>query len=125
MNTLRPPVLIGQIVGDWASALEVIGTVAALAAAITLGIVVFVRVRNRWRQLAEEPIPEAPIETYQQMLDAGLIDAQEFKRIVAQVGNRPAPAVVPPRAPATGIRAGPPPQPTDFQAGPPPGPPSD
>jgi len=121
MGTPRPPVLAGLVVTDWASTLEVAGTVTLLATVIVLGVAVFIWARN-WRQrLAEEATNnEEHIESYQQLLDEGLIDDAEFERIRARLGQATdPPATPPPQPPATGIREGQPPRPTDFRAGPP------
>jgi uncharacterized membrane protein YccC len=135
MGTSRPPVLTGLVVADLASALEVIGAVALLATLIGLGVAVFVWARF-WRQRPDEATTEEQLESYQYMLDEGLIDPQEFERIRARLRQTPdaagatlAPTPEPPPTGMTGIRAGQPPQPTDFRAGPPappaPEPPSD
>jgi hypothetical protein len=90
VSTLRsPPILVGLVFADQPSALEVIGTVVAFAGAIGLGVAVFVWMRNWRRRLAEEAAPEEPIETYQQMLDEGLIEAEEFERIAARLREKP------------------------------------
>src|SRR6516165_9991547 len=120
VSTLRsPPILVALVfaeIADLGPTLEVIGTVAALLAAIGAGVWAFVWMRNWRRQLAEEAISDEPIETYQQMLDDGLIDDQEFERIAARLQTGPTPAAPLPLgarlgAPETGVRAGQPPQP--------------
>ena len=103
--------------------LEVIVTVLLLAGAIGLGVAVFVWTRNWRRQLNEEPTIETQIESYRTMLDEGVIDDDEYDRIVAQLEGRSV-------APETGIHPGPPPEggtpeggtprPTDFRPGLPP-----
>ena len=102
-------------------ALQVIATVLMLAGAVGLGVAVFLWARS-WRQkLNEEPTIEAQIDSYRTMLNDGLLEQQEFERIVAQLEGRPV-------DPPTGIRPGLPPRPTDFRPGPPPdgdAPPSD
>jgi hypothetical protein len=83
MGTPRLPALAGLIVADLAAVLEVAGVVALFAATIGMGVAVFVWARNWRRRIAEESTTEEPIETYQNMLDEGLLDPQEFERILA------------------------------------------
>ena len=122
MSTPRSlPILVGVVFADQPSALEVIGTVTALVAAIGLGVFVFAWMRNWRKRLAEESDPEEPVETYQQMLNEGLIDAAEFERIAGRLREKPQDTA--PSGADTGIRNGPPPG--DIAAGPPPaGPPT-
>jgi hypothetical protein len=90
MGTPRLPALAGLVFADdKATTLEIIGVVAGFAAAIGAGVAVFVWARNWRRQLAEESTTEEPIETYQLMLDEGLIDPQEFDRIQARLHRPP------------------------------------
>jgi len=128
VSTLRsPPILVALVfaeIADLGQTLEVIGTIAGLLAAIGVGVWAFVWMRNWRRRLADEAISEEPIETYQQMLDDGLIDDQEFDRIAARLQTGPPPAAPLSQgghldAPQTGVRAGQPTQPTDIQANPP------
>jgi hypothetical protein len=100
MGTPRLPALAGLVFADLAKTLEVIGVVAAFAAAIGAGVAVFVWARNWRRRIAEETTTEEPIETYQVMLDEGLIDPQEFDRIQARLHRPPdVPAEPPPPDP--------------------------
>ncbi len=122
MSTPHPLILGGWIVADLTATLGVIASVLLLAGVIGLGVAVFVWAR-KWRQrLGEEPTIEAQIESYRHMLNDGVIDDDEFDRIVAQLQGRPA-------SPSTGIAPGLPPRPadrhsTDLRPGPaPPGPP--
>jgi len=89
MGTPRLPALAGLVFAHLAKPLEVIGVVAAFAAAIGAGVSVFVWARNWRRRLAEETTTEEPIETYQHMLDEGLLDPQEFDRIQARLQRPP------------------------------------
>ncbi len=115
------PVLAGLIAADVQSILEVVGTVGALALALAAGVAMIVWARKTWRQDAEGPTTEDPLEIYQHLLDEGIIDAAEFERICARLQEGPPePAEPAPDAPATSVRPGLPPRPTDLRAGPPP-----
>ena len=93
---------------DMTATFEVIATVLLLAGAVGLGVAVFVWAR-RWRQeLAEEPTNEAQIESYRHMLDQGLIDDDEYDRIVAQLRPR---LPMQPAAPPQPEQPGSPPEP--------------
>jgi hypothetical protein len=89
MSTPRPLVLAGWIVADLTASIEVVATAALLVGAVGLGVAAFVWVRNWRRGLAEEPTIEEQIESYRHMLDEGLIDDQEYDRIVAQLHEQP------------------------------------
>ena len=91
--------------------LEVIVTVLLLAGAIGLGVAAFIWARNWRRRLDEEPTIEAQIESYRTMLNEGLIDDEEYDRIVAHLKARsdftpppgePRPAGPPPDGPPPG-----------------------
>jgi hypothetical protein len=95
--------------------IEVAFVVAAFVGAVGLGVAVFIWARNWRRRLAEEPITEDTIETYQQMLDEGFIDSEEFDRIQARLSRSSEACRSEPRP--TGIRTGEPPRPTDVRGG--------
>ena len=126
-----PPSLLlpGLVVADGAASLEVVAVVTVFVGAIALGVAVLIKARKLWRELADEPTTEDPIETYQYMLDEGIIDSQEFDRIVAQRRRAPdarEPEARPPDtpsglsgAPSTEVQSGPPPRPIDLRAKPP------
>jgi hypothetical protein len=96
MGTPRLPALAGLVVADLAATLEVVGVVTLLVAALGVGVAVFVWARDWRRRIAEDSTTEEPIETYQNMLDQGLLDQQEFERIQARLGQPPALPAVPP-----------------------------
>jgi hypothetical protein len=86
-----------MIVADLVRTLEVIATVTLLIGAIGLGVAGFVWARNWRRRIAEQTNPEEQIESYQHMLDEGLIEPQEFERIEARLREPPdTPPSVPP-----------------------------
>jgi hypothetical protein len=89
MGTPRLPALAGLIVANPAAMLEVAAVVALFAATIGVGVAVFVWARSWRRRIAEDSTTEEPIETYQHMLDEGLLDPQEFERIQASLHRSP------------------------------------
>src|SRR5207237_9380948 len=112
MGMPRPLVLTGWIVADLGATLEVLATIALLAGLIGLGIGIFIWAR-RWRErTAHDQESENSIETYQHMLDEGLIDPAEFARIEAQFLGQPGVS-------STDIRSAPEPPSTDVRSGPP------
>jgi len=96
MGTPRLPALAGLVFADTARTLEIIGAAAAFAAAVGAGVAVFVWARDWRRRLAEDTTTEEPIETYQLMLDEGLLDPQEFDRIQARLPRPPDVSAEPP-----------------------------
>jgi hypothetical protein len=74
-----------MVFADLVLILETIATVAALVSLIGLGITTFVWVRKWRRRLAEEPDTEESIETYRNMLDEGILEAEEFDRIARRL----------------------------------------
>jgi hypothetical protein len=100
MSAPRLPGLFAVM--DVAATLEVVGTIAAFALAIGAGVAVLVWARNWRRQQNEESATMEPIETYQQMLEAGTIDQHEFDRIQARLSQPPnlEPEPAPPDSPA-------------------------
>lgn len=102
MSTPHPLILAGWIVADLTVTIEVVATVLLTAGAIGLGVAVFVWARNWRRQQGEEPTIEAQIESYRHMLEQGLIDDDEYDRIVAQLQSPPGtapPGTAPPASP--------------------------
>jgi len=91
---------------DW----ELAALAVALIALVGLGTAAIVRVRRWWQQPSQDPV-EQQLEIYQTMLDEGLLDPDEFRRIQDRLeGIDPAPA---PPPPDTSIKPGPPPAPPD------------
>jgi uncharacterized membrane protein len=100
----HPPVLVGWILADLTETLGVIATVLVFIGAVGLGVAAFVWARKWRQQLADEPTIEAQIESYRTMLEAGLIDDDEYDRIVAQLrspGPEPPDPPTPPTPPGT------------------------
>ena len=80
---------------------EAIATPVLLIGAIALGVAMFVWARNWRRRLADGATTEEHIDSYQHMLEQGLIDPQEFERIQARLGQPPDAPAEPPSAPPT------------------------
>jgi hypothetical protein len=99
MGTPRLPALAGLVVADLAATLEVAGVVTLFVAALGVGVAVFVWVRDWRRRIGEDSTTEEPIETFQTMLDQGLLDQQEFERIAARLNQPPALPALPPVSP--------------------------
>jgi hypothetical protein len=99
MGTPRLPALAGLVVADLATTLEVVGVVTLFVAALGVGVAVFVWARDWRRRIAEDSTTEEPIETYQTMLDQGLLNQQEFERVVARLHQPPAIPAAPPVSP--------------------------
>jgi hypothetical protein len=102
MGAPHLPILTGLIVADTASTLEVVAVVILFTAALAVLIAAIIWVRN-WRLAVREEkqsTTKEPIETYQHMLDEGLIDQQEFDRIQAGLRRSPLP-FTPDSAPLT------------------------
>ena len=91
---------------DLASTLEVVAAATLMAAVVGLGITAFVWVRNWRRRLAEAATIDEQIASYQDMLDDGLIDPEEFERIQARLRQPP---VVPAERPGPEPPPNPPP----------------
>jgi len=90
---------------DW----ELAALATALIALVGLGTAAIVRVRRWWQQPSQDPVEEQ-LETYRTMLDEGLIDPEEFRRIQGRLEGTDPPA---PPPPDTSIKPGPPPAPPD------------
>jgi hypothetical protein len=82
------PPLFGQFGRlEWELALPIGATLGAIA----LGFWVIYRVK-RWREELVQDEPGAPkelLDHYQQMVDDGLLDPQEFAKIKAQMDKQP------------------------------------
>jgi hypothetical protein len=96
MGTPRLPALAGLVVANPAATLEIVGVVTLFVAALGVGAAVFVWARDWRRRIVEDSATEEPIETFQTMLDQGLLDRQEFERIAARLHQPPALPAVPP-----------------------------
>ena len=85
MWKVSPPAATFLIAADWDRNLQLIGATVLLAAAIGLGVAAIVWVK-RWReQLTEEPTAGEQLETFQIMHDEGLIDSEEYERILERM----------------------------------------
>jgi hypothetical protein len=96
MGTPRLPALAGLVVANTAATLEIAGVVTLLVAALGAGVAVFIWACGWRRHNVEDSTTEEPIETFQHMLDQGLLDQQEFERIQARLNQPPAVPAAPP-----------------------------
>jgi hypothetical protein len=84
------PLLVGQVGRlEW----DLIVPIGALLGIVALGIWAIFKVR-KWRAEDAEivgPTHKELLDHYQKMVDEGLLDPEEFVRIVAQLDGKPAP----------------------------------